>query len=101
MAKGRMAQIMSQGNCLGQVFIQGESARNCPADRSYFDRMSQPGPQMIAGAIQENLRLIFQSPKRARVDDARPVPLKFGPERVARLGVLPPSGFAGFLSERR
>src|SRR3954447_895978 len=63
--------------------------------------MGQPRPQMIAGAVQENLGLIFQSSERARMDDAGTITLKFRPVGVAWLGVRPPARFSGFLSERR
>ena len=45
--------------------------------------MRQAGAEMIAGPIQENLRLIFQAPKRARMNNARPVALKLRAISVA------------------
>src|ERR1041384_1838848 len=56
---------------------------------------------MIAGAVEENLRLVFEPAKGARVDDPRAVAMKFGSIIVAFLRIFPPSGFAGFLRERR
>src|SRR5882724_11091786 len=57
--------------------------------------------QMITGPIEENLRLILQPAKRARVNDACAIALKFSAIGVARLGVLPPTRVTGFLSKRR
>src|SRR3954470_15775984 len=101
MTERRVPEIVSQGNRLRQVFIQGKRPRNRAADRGDFDGMGQPRPQMIAGAVQENLGLIFQSSERARMDDAGTITLKFRPVGVARLGVRPPARLSGFLSERR
>ena len=63
--------------------------------------MRQPRAEMIAGAIQENLRLIFQAPKRARMNNAGPVALKFRAVIMVRLGIFPSARLAGFLRERR
>src|SRR5438094_6097582 len=63
--------------------------------------MRQARSQMITGPIEENLRLILQPAKRARVNDPCAIALKFSAIGVARLGVLPPTRVAGFLSKRR
>src|SRR4030081_820146 len=62
--------------------------------------MRQPRPQMIAGAVQENLRLVFKPPKRARVNDTSTVALEFGPIDVALAWILSAARVAGFLRER-
>ena len=56
---------------------------------------------MVTGPVEENLRLILQPAKRARVNDPCAIALKFSAIGVARLGVLPPTRVAGFLSKRR
>ena len=48
--------------------------------------MGQSRPQMVAGAVQKNLRLVFEPAKRARMNDPRAVALKFGAIGVARSG---------------
>src|SRR5438094_10025014 len=63
--------------------------------------MRQARSQMITGPIEENLRLILQPAKRARVNDPCAIALKLSAIGVARLGVLPPTRVAGFLSKRR
>ena len=62
--------------------------------------MRQPRPQMIAGAVEKNLRLIFQPAKGARMDDPRTVALKFRAEIMTRLGIFSPARFTGFLRKR-
>src|SRR6266513_626170 len=56
---------------------------------------------MIAGAVQKNLRLVFHPPKGARMNDPRPVALKFRSIRMARLGIFAAARVAGFLRKRR
>src|SRR6266404_8115768 len=63
--------------------------------------MREPRPQVVAGPIEKNLRLIFQPAERARMDDPRPVALELGPIDVARLGIFSAPRFAGLLRERR
>src|SRR6266436_6300044 len=63
--------------------------------------MGQPRSQMIAGAVQENLRLIFEPAKCARMNDAGAVALKLGPVGVALLSILSSARVAGLLRERR
>ena len=47
--------------------------------------MRQARAQMVAGAVEKNLRFIFQAAERARMNDARTIPLKFGAIGVTRL----------------
>ena len=63
--------------------------------------MRQPRPQMIASAVQENLRLVFESAKCARMNNARAVALKFRPVCMTRLGIFSSARIAGFLREWR
>jgi hypothetical protein len=63
--------------------------------------MGQSCPQMIAGAIEENLRLIFQPTKRAGVNDPGAIALELGPVGMTRLRIFSSAGIAGFLPERR
>src|SRR6266540_6164279 len=62
--------------------------------------MRQARAQMVAGAVEKNLRFVFQAAERARMDNACTIPLKFGAIGVTGLIVSPPARFAGFLSNR-
>ena len=66
MPEGRMPEIVRQCDRFREVLVQRQRARNRAADRGHLNRMRQPRAEMIAGAIEENLRIIFQAPKRAR-----------------------------------
>src|ERR1700737_3955732 len=63
--------------------------------------MGQPRPQMIAGAVQENLGFVFEPAKCTRVNDASAVALKLGPISMALLGIFSSARVARFLRERR
>ncbi len=52
--------------------------------------MRQPRAKMIAGPVQENLRLIFQPAKRPRMDDPRAIALKLRAVIVTRLDIFSP-----------
>src|SRR5260370_36651674 len=56
---------------------------------------------MIAGAIQENLRFVFEPAKGAGMNDSCAVTLKLGPVGVTLLRVFAAARIAGFLRERR
>src|SRR5437016_4788051 len=63
--------------------------------------MGQPRAQVIAGAVQENLRLIFEPAKCTRVNDPRAVALKLGPITVALLRIFSAARVTRFLGKRR
>ena len=63
MPKRRMPKVVGESNCFRQILVEGQRPRDGAADRSDFDRMGQPCSQMVAGAIEENLRLVLQPAK--------------------------------------
>src|SRR5438445_13454654 len=63
--------------------------------------MRQASAQMIARAVQENLRLVFEPSKCARMNNARTVALKFGPVSVTELRILAAARLARLLREWR
>src|SRR4051812_45741976 len=89
MSKRGMAQIMGKGDCFGQIFVEPQGARDSAADRRDLDRMRQARAQMVASAVEKNLRFVFEAAERARMNDARTIPLKFGAIRVTRFTVQP------------
>jgi hypothetical protein len=50
--------------------------------------MRQSRPQMIAGAVKEDLRLIFQTPKRSGVNDPGAIALELRPVSMPRLRIF-------------
>src|SRR5262244_3691110 len=101
MPKRRMAQVVSERDCFGQILVQPQCTRDSATDRRHLDRMRQACAQMIAGAVEKNLRLVFQAAERARMNDARTIALKFGAIGVTRFTVLSPARVPRFLSNAR
>src|SRR6185436_4899245 len=54
---------------------------------------------MVARAVQKNLRLIFETPERARMNDASAIALKLGSIRMALFGEFTSARIARFLRE--
>ena len=89
---GCMAQIKGQSDAFGQIGIKpqhpGDRARNL----RHLDRMGQAGAVVIAFVFDKDLRLMLETAKGRRMDDAVTVALKgrtkgrhaFGKEATAR-----------------
>ena len=100
MPKWRMAEIVGQSNRFGQILIQRQGPSNGAANGSHLDGMGQPGAQMVAGSVEENLGLVLEPAKSARMNDASAVPLKLGPIGMTRFRILPAPGITRFLGKR-
>ena len=61
----------------GQVFIQPKCARHRARDLRNFERMCESRPVMIALVRDKNLRFLFQSAKRGRVNNPVTIALKW------------------------
>jgi hypothetical protein len=77
MAKRRMTEVVGQRNGFGQVFIEPERPGDATGDGRDFHRVREPRAQMVAGAVKENLCLVFEPAEAARVNDAVTVALVF------------------------
>src|SRR6478735_11951003 len=93
-----MAQIVGKRDCLCQILVKPQRACDGAADRRHLDRMRQARAQMVTGAIEKNLRFVFEAAEGARMNDACTIALKFGAIGVTRFIVLPSARFARFLS---
>src|SRR5438045_989617 len=65
-----MAKVVRERDSFDEVFIELERAGDVPRNRGDFNRVREPRAQMIADAVQKNLRLVFETPKGARVNHA-------------------------------
>ena len=89
--KRRMPEIMHQGQRLNQIGIQPELRSDRSRDLRDLNRMRQPVAEVIRVAAREDLRLRFQTAKRARVDDTIAVTLKVIAIGMRRLGKAAPA----------
>ena len=93
-AEGGMAQVVGQGDGFGQVLVEVEGAGDVAGDGGDFDGVGEPGAEMVAGAVEENLGLVFQAAKGAGVDDAVAVALVFGAPQGAAVRMNAAAGLA-------
>ncbi len=84
-----MAEVVGEGDGLGEVLVQLEGASDIAGDRGDFHRVGEARAQVIPGAIEKHLRFVFKAPKRPRVDDAVAVALVVGPQFRRRFLVDP------------
>jgi hypothetical protein len=70
MAKGRVANIVHQGQSLNELCVDPQSGGHRAGDLGDFKRVCKSIAKVIGEAGAEDLRFCFQTPERARVDDA-------------------------------
>ena len=87
-AERRMAQVVQEGDRLGQVLVEAELAGDGAADLGDFEGVRQAGAVVVAGLVDEHLGLVHEPAKRGGVDDAIAVALIEGAKRMRRLRML-------------
>ncbi len=88
-AERRMAQIVRQGDGFGQVDVEVQRMGQGPGDLRHFQRVRQPGAEVIAFIGDEHLGLAFQTSEGGRVDDPVTVAREGGAGRAFRFGMQP------------
>ena len=73
-AERRVAEIVPERDRLGEVLVQSERAGGAAGDLRDLDRVGQTRAEVVALVRNEDLRLVLQPAKRARMDDAIAVP---------------------------
>jgi len=101
MAEGRVPKIVRQRDGFDQVFVQLQRAGDVAGNGGDFHRMRQPCAQMVARAVQENLCLVFEAAKRARVNDPVAVTLVMCPPVGRFFRVFAAAGVCAELGVRR
>jgi len=90
MAEWGMAQIVTQRDGFGQIFIKAEGLGDRPGNLGDFKGMGQSCVVMVSGRSEKDLRLMFQPPEGFGMDDSVPVVLKGWPERTLLFKGWPP-----------
>ena len=86
MPERRVAEIMAERDSFGEVVVEPQCAGERARDLRHLDGVGEPGAEMIALVIDENLGLVGEAAERGRVDDPVAVALEFGARRRRRLG---------------
>jgi hypothetical protein len=96
MSKGWVTEVASEGNGLGQVFIQAEGATKRAGEGSDFDGVGEAGTDMIARAVQGKLGFILERAKCGAVNDTFAIALEFWAEIVGLFRMLTAETFPAF-----
>ena len=91
MAKGRVPEIVAQGDGLGQVLVEPQADRHGAGDLRDLQHMGQSGAVMIAGRGEKDLGLVLEPAKGLGVDDTVAVTLEHGPQAAGVLFAKEPS----------
>jgi hypothetical protein len=78
MAERGVAEVVAEGDGLGQVLVEPQADRHGPGDLRHLEHMGQAGAVMVAGRGEEDLGLVLEPPEGLGMDDPVPVALKGG-----------------------
>ena len=95
MAKGRVAEVVGQGQGFGQIFVKAKDAGDRPCDLGNFNGVGEPGAVVVALVIHENLGFMLQPPEGGGMDDAVPVALESRARRAFGLREQPSPALLG------
>ena len=101
MAKGRMSDVVHQGEGLHQIHVQPKLGGDGAGDLRDFDGMGEAIAEVVGEAAGKNLCLGFEPAKSAGMNDAVPVPLEIiaigmlGFRNSASAGLFDPHGVVG------
>ena len=84
-AKRRVAKIMRKRKRLGEIVVEAERAGKRARDLTDFERMREPGTEMVSLVRNEDLRLVGQPAERRAMEDAVAVALKYRAQWGMRL----------------
>jgi hypothetical protein len=90
-AERGMAKIVGKGDCLGEVFIEPQAARDGARNLGNLQTVRESCPEKIAFVIDENLRLVFEAPESRRMNDPVAVALIFTAAAGRRFPVPSPA----------
>jgi hypothetical protein len=85
-AEGRVADVMYQGERLGEIFVQVEGAGYVAGDLRDLHGVGEAGSEVVGGAGGEDLGLAGETAEGAGLDDALAVALEWGSVGVGGRG---------------
>jgi hypothetical protein len=92
--KGRMAKVVGQRDRFGEILVELQGARNSARDLGDLEAVRQAGTEQVAFVIDEDLGLVFETPKGRRMHDPVAVALEFAAMRGSHPGKRRPRELA-------
>ena len=65
MSEGWVSQVVRERDGLGEVFVQAQRPSDGTRDAGDFDGVGEPGAQVVARAVEKDLRLVFEPAERS------------------------------------
>ena len=81
-AEGRVAEVVTEPDRLGQVLVQAERPRDRAGDSAGLERVREPGAVVVPLGGDEDLRLVLEPAEGLGVDDPVAVALERRPQRA-------------------
>jgi len=93
--EGRVAEIVHQGDRLGQILVQAQRARHRARDLRHLDRVGQPRAVVVSFMLDEDLGLVLEAAKGRRMKDPVTIALEGRAMRRCGLGMKPTAAPGG------
>ena len=100
-AERRVTDVVPDRDRLGEILVQTQCPGDAARDPCGLQRVREPGAEVVAFGVDEDLRLVAQPAKSLRVDDAVAVALERRAQPAFLLGSLAPARLVRAHGERR
>ena len=100
-AERRVAGVVAEPDRLDEILVQPQRAGDDAGDPGRLERVGHARAVVVAGRVDEDLRLALQAPERLRVDDPVAVALERRPDAALLLGPRPAARLVRADGERR
>ena len=100
MAKGRVTEVVPQGDGLSQVLVEPERPRDGSSHLGHLEGVDEPRAVVVPLGGQKHLRLVGKPAEALAVEDAVPVALEASAQGVRLLEGGPSQGLLGQAPKR-
>ena len=97
----RVPEVVAEPDRLDEVLVEPKRPRDPARDPGRLERVREPRAVVIAGRVDEHLRLVHEPPEGLRVDDAVAVALEGRPQQARLLLARAPARLVGAHGQRR
>ena len=97
----RVPEVVAEPDRLDEVLVQPQRPRHPARDPAGLERVRQPRAVVVAGGVDEDLRLVHQPPERLGVHDPVAVALERRAQQARLLLARAPARLVGAHGERR